>query len=343
MNVEVSVQRTYAENYADEIPELIRVATHAGHVTSVRRVAGGASRETWRVLTDGARRHEFIVRVEAGGAARPGALTLEQEARLMVAAVRAGVSAPPVLLYDASVLGRPAIVMPLVPGESQGTRIVRRPDLSKARNMLPGQMASELAAIHSIDAAEVPFLPRRENAETVLHLLLDELLSMPGIHPALEFLLRELLDRPFLAAETVVCHGDVRVGNILVTADAGLTAVLDWELAHIGDPLEDLTWPMVRQWRFGNDTLEFGGVGRADPYFQKYGELTGRGFTEQAVLLWETIGNLKWALGCLSQARRHLDNLDRSIEYAILGRLACQPTFEALWLSRRLLDQGGPR
>jgi aminoglycoside phosphotransferase (APT) family kinase protein len=227
-----------------------------------------------------------------------------------------------------------------VPGEARGTRIVRRPELAKARSLLPAQMATELAAIHSLDPAEVPFLPRRENAETVLRLLLDELLAMPGVHPALEYLLRDLLDRPLPEPPPVVCHGDVRVGNVLVTPDAGLTAVLDWELAHLGDPLEDLTWPFVRQWRFGNDEHRLGGIGRIDDYMETYTELTGRSFGAADMLLWETIGNIKWALGCLSQARRHLDGFDRSIEYAILGRLTCEPTFEALWLSRQMPNRG---
>jgi aminoglycoside phosphotransferase (APT) family kinase protein len=326
--------------YADAIPDLVHSATGAAEVVSVSRVSGGASRETWQVLTSGADERRLIVRVEAGGSARPGALTLEQEALVMCAAERAGVTTPPVLLYDDKLLGRPAIVMPLVPGEARGTRIVRRPELAKARNLLPAQMATELAAIHSLDPAEVPFLPRRENAETVLRLLLDELLAMPGVHPALEYLLRELLDRPLPEPLPVVCHGDVRVGNVLVTPDAGLTAILDWELAHVGDPLEDLTWPFVRQWRFGNDELRLGGIGRIDDYMQTYTELTGRSFGSADTLLWETIGNIKWALGCLSQARRHLDGFDRSIEYAILGRLTCEPTFEALWLSRQMPDWG---
>jgi aminoglycoside phosphotransferase (APT) family kinase protein len=329
--------------YADAIPDLVRAAVGVADVSSVRRVAGGASRETWQVVTDGVDAPQLIVRVEAHGSARPGALTLAQEALVMRAAERVGVATPPVLLYDDRLLGRPAIVMPLVPGESRGTRIVRRPELANARNLLPSQMAAALAAIHSIDPVDVPFLPRRENAETVLRLLLDELLAMPGLHPALEWMLRELLDRPLPNPPPVVCHGDVRVGNVLVTPHAGLTAVLDWELAHIGDPLEDLTWPLVRQWRFGNDSLRLGGIGEVEGYFRTYADLTRRRFTGSEMLMWETIGNLKWALGCLSQARRHLDGFDRSIEYAILGRLTCEPTFEALWLSRQLPAKGASR
>jgi aminoglycoside phosphotransferase (APT) family kinase protein len=326
--------------YADHLPDLIRAATssHASPRT-LRRVPGGASRETWYARTDAAgAERELIIRVEAAGAARPGALTLAQEAAVMQAAVHAGVTTPAILSYDETAIGRPAIVMPMVPGESRSTRIVRRAEFSRARQMLPQQMARELARVHAIDPAAVPFLPRRDSAGTVLRLLADELAGMPGVYPTIQYVIAKLLDRPLPAREVVVCHGDVRVGNVLVSTQTGLTAVLDWELAHIGDFLEDLTWPVVRQWRFGRDDLRLGGIAPPDEFYATYRGETGRSLDDESLLYWEIVGNVKWALGCLSQARRHLDNIDRSIEYALLGRLACEPAFEALWLSRQLSD-----
>ena len=71
-----------------------------------------------------------------------------------------------------------------------------------------------------------------------------------------------------------VIHGDF--GSATSSSAGGLTHVLDWEFAHVGDPAEDLAWPLVRAWRFGADVLRLGGVGEVEPYLERYDELTGR-------------------------------------------------------------------
>ena len=64
-------------------------------------------------------------------------------------------------------------------------------------------------------------------------------------------------------------HGDFRLGNLLVGPD-GLRAVLDWELASLGDPMEDLGWLCTRAWRWGNDDLAVGGFGTREDLFAAY-------------------------------------------------------------------------
>jgi aminoglycoside phosphotransferase (APT) family kinase protein len=127
----------------------------------------------------------------------------------------------------------------------------------------------------------------------------------------------------------VVVHGDWRIGNIAVD-EHGLVAVLDWEFAHLADPVEDLAWPLVRAWRFGADHLHLGGIGELDRYLERYAELTGRTVTREELLVWEVFGNVKWATGCLTQSRRHLNGLERSVELAVLGRLAAEMEYELL-------------
>ena len=70
-------------------------------------------------------------------------------------------------------------------------------------------------------------------------------------------------------------HGDFRIGNVMV-GEEGLRAVLDWELAHVGDPFEDLGWLCVRSWRFGVDHLPLGGIGRREELFDAYAKASGR-------------------------------------------------------------------
>ncbi len=127
----------------------------------------------------------------------------------------------------------------------------------------------------------------------------------------------------------MVVHGDWRIGNLAVD-EHGLVAVLDWEFAHLGDPVEDLAWPLVRAWRFGADELRLGGVAQPERYLERYAELTDREVSSDELLVWEVFGNVKWAIGCLTQSRRHLNGQERSVELAVLGRLAAEMEYELL-------------
>ncbi len=111
--------------------------------------------------------------------------------------------------------------------------------------------------------------------------------------------------------------------------------MLDWEFAHVSDPAEDLAWPLVRAWRFGADDRRLGGVDDVEPYLARYNELTGRAVPLFELYAWEVLGNCKWAIGALTQARRHLRGEERSVELAILGRLAAEMEYELLDLIER--------
>jgi aminoglycoside phosphotransferase (APT) family kinase protein len=111
---------------------------------------------------------------------------------------------------------------------------------------------------------------------------------------------------------------------------SGLVGVFDWEFAHVGDPHEDLAWPCVRSWRFGQDHLRVGGVGDAEAFYTAYERASGTKVDRDAVWFWETVGNLRWAVGCISQANRHLSGQAPSVELASLGRRACEMELELL-------------
>jgi len=245
-------------------------------------------------------------------------LTLEQEFQVLEAAYNAGVKVPRPVRYLGEVEGREAFAMERVAGETIGRRIAREP-----RPELAEQMAEELAKIHAIPPLE--FLPSGD----VIQRFYEELDSVGEPHPAIEYGLLWVRERLPRDREKTFCHGDFRLGNFVVS-ERGLEYVLDWEFAHFGDPVEDLAWPLVRAWRFGADDRKLGGVGEPEPYLQRYAELTGREATREELLVWEVLGNVKWAIGCLTQSRRHLNGQDRSVEYAVLGRLAAEMEYELL-------------
>lgn len=326
----------------DTTPALERAlsALFGGPVT-VRRatmIPGGASKEAWSVDADtpiGSL--ALLVRRAGGGVIYSETLSLAHEHAVVSAAFAAGVRAPKTYGYLPDVAGREAFVMERVPGESIGRKVVKDPSLADARPLLPAQMAAELAKIHAIDRASLPFLPGGGEGPAfsrVIARLYAEIDALDEPHPALEYGLRWLRDHPPRDFGDVVVHGDFRIGNLLIDP-SGLTAVIDWEFAHVGDPVEDLAWPLVRAWRFGQDNLRLGGVATEDAYLARYNELTGRDVDRASLFFWELLGNVKWALGCLTQARRHLSGKERSVELATLGRLAAEVEYEIVDLVER--------
>ncbi|HXH57748.1 phosphotransferase [Iamia sp.] len=299
-------------------------------VTDLRRLSGGASRETWSFGADGpvvGRRELILQRTRPGPSSLAGPSMVAEDA-LLAAAARAGVPVPQVIVgaeATAPTLG-PARVTARVAGEALGRRLVRAERTPEGRRHLASQWGRALAAVHSIDPAAVPGLEHRDPLARV-----REGLDLVGeARPAFELALRELAaTRPAPGPERVV-HGDFRVGNLLVDGDE-LTSVLDWELAHRGDPLEDLGWLCVRAWRFGGEH-EVGGVATLDDLLAAYVAARGEAVEPDDVRWWIAVGTLTWGLICAVQARRHLDGHVRSVELAAIGRRASENEYDLLRL-----------
>jgi aminoglycoside phosphotransferase (APT) family kinase protein len=282
-------------------------------------LAGGASKEAWAVDADGER---LLVRRAAASVMHAHTLTLAHEFEVLQAAHEAGVTVPRPYGYIAELAGREAFVMERLEGETIGRRIVQKPELAAARERLPVQMAEELARIHAIPPERLPFLP-----EARLERMIVELDEIGEPHPAIELGLWWLRENRPAARPAVVVHGDFRIGNLVVRED-GLAGVLDWEFAHVDDPVRDLAFSLVRAWRFGVADKRLGGIGEVEPYLERYNELTGFDVRAEELDYWEVAGNVGWAVGCLTQAQRHLSGLDRSVELAILGRLSAEVEYE---------------
>jgi aminoglycoside phosphotransferase (APT) family kinase protein len=311
-------------------------------VTDMWPIAGGASRETWAVDAKiGGVAAALVLRMDQASSMNPDALSRPQEFALLAAAHAAGVLVPRPRWLDAdgTAVGRPFLLMDRVAGESIGPRVVRRPELAAARARLPTQMAEQLARIHTIDPAALDFLPRPNAGRSPAQHALDRTRSVIDTinlqSPALEFGLRWLAQRAPSCTQLTLIHGDFRIGNLLVGPE-GLNAVIDWEFAHVGDPHEDLAWPCVRDWRFGNNKLHVGGVGDLAPYLAAYESTSGRTVDHTALRWWEIMGNLRWAATCYIQAHRHLSGADPSVELASLGRRAAEMELEFLMLIESL-------
>lgn len=293
-----------------------------GGVRGAVLLPGGASKEAWAVDVDG---EELLVRRAGGGVIHRRTLTLEQEFRVLEVAHEAGVKVPRPVAYYPDLGGREAFAMERVRGETIGRRIVREPPPG-----LPEQLAEELVKIHAIPPERLGFLRAFDPVANMR----AELDSVEEPHPAIELGLVWVEERLRPDRDPVVTHGDFRIGNVVVS-ERGLDYVLDWEFARLSDPADDVSWPLVRAWRFGRDDRRLGGVGEVEPYLARYDELTGRDVSLAELDVWEVFGNVKWAVGCLTQCRRHLRGEDRSVEYAVLGRMAAEMEYELLDLIER--------
>jgi aminoglycoside phosphotransferase (APT) family kinase protein len=328
-----------ADRLADRLPDLLAPVLGSGlRVRQVVPLAGGASRQTWGVgVCDGdGRQHELVLRAadpddpSAGTELHAG---MELEAASLRAAAAAGMPVPTVLCAsdDATALGCRYLISTRVPGETIPRRILRSAT-GEARQRLLAQCAAALAALHAADPDRIPGL----RADDPLVLWRDWMDALGQPSAVFEIALRWLIQHRPPAGGTAVVHGDFRLGNLIVD-ESGLAAVLDWELVHRGDPLEDLGWFCVRAWRFGEDARPAAGLGSIEDFVASYERVAGEHVDRDALRWWLVLGTLRWGVICQRQAHRHLSGQTRSVELAVIGRRVCENEWDLLEL---LAEQG---
>jgi aminoglycoside phosphotransferase (APT) family kinase protein len=290
-------------------------------VTGLTRLSGGASRETWWFQAGDDR---YVLQRRRSGSPRD----MSVEVGVLRAARAAGVPVAEVVTAssDPAVLGAPFMVVRAVEGETIARKILRDDTFAAARSVLVGQLGAALARLHAIDPASVAGLTADDQLSTYRQTLDD--LGQP--HPTFELAFRWLEANRPATSSTAVVHGDFRLGNVVV-GDDGLRAVLDWELAHVGDPMEDLGWLCVKAWRFGSPS-HVAGVGSLDALLDAYAAVAGIRPDPSVVRWWEVLGTLKWGIMCIMQAEAHRSGLSRSHELAAIGRRVCENEYDLFLL-----------
>jgi aminoglycoside phosphotransferase (APT) family kinase protein len=306
-------------------------------VRGLRELTGGASLQTW-----------FLEAVHGDGTVRPlilrrdplgenvGKATFGIEAAALRAAARAGVPEPEVLLHSdgAELLGAPFVLMAFVEGETLAPRILRDDRYAVARDGMAAQCGTILAAIHTLAMDELPGLRALRDPLEILRGLLD--LYAERL-PAFELGMRWLeANRPPSSSPTVV-HGDFRNGNLIVGPE-GIRAVLDWELVHQGDPMQDLGYLCARVWRFGGPG-PVGGFGSYEDLFSAYEAAGGRPVDPEVVRWWEVWSTLHWGTGCLFMGRRYLSGALPSVEMAAIGPRTREQEYDVLLLIEQQLGR----
>lgn len=295
------------------------------HVVSSERLSGGASQETHRVVvaTDGGERVLAFRRAPGGsdeGRSGPG---LQVEAALMRLAGAAGVPEPEVIaVLDGSEGLGDGFLMEWLSGETLGARIVRDEAFADVRGRLAYQCGEILARIHGLDVEAAGLAARlpRWNTADYIRQLWGDYIAFETPQPMIDYAARWLLDNLPAESRTSLVHNDFRNGNLMVDPRRGVIAVLDWEVASIGDPMRDLGWLCTNSWRFGRADLPVGGFGGYDDLIAGYEAVSGLKVNREAVRYWEVFGSFWWAVGCLKMADRFRHGPDRTVERPGIGR-----------------------
>lgn len=303
-------------------------------IDDLQAVTAGASQEIWTFTAcRGEARVPLVLRrarhwSEGGQAISAG---MSAEAALLRAAARAELPVPAVHseLLPQDGLGQ-GYVMGRVEGETSGHRILRDPALATARPMLLGQCAAILARLHALRLETLPRLRIGQAREELRHW--EQAYRRNGIaRPVFELAVRWLADHVPRPVAPALVHGDFRNGNLVVGPD-GVRAVLDWELAHFGDPMEDLGWFCVNAWRFGQAERPAGGFGSREALFAAYEAAGGASVEPERVRYWEVLGNLKWGVSCDAMGLAWRGGQDRSIERLAVGRRTTEVEVDLLQL-----------
>lgn len=313
-----------------------RLAGPEARATGLRRLSGGASQEIWSFdIETGAQTAGYILRRSPGGVTTTPsaqAIGLATEAAVIDAARAAGAPAPVVahVCDEADGLGS-AYVMGRLSGETIARKILRDEAFAGARPRLARQCGAAIARIHATPPETLPALPYSD-ASAQLDRYEEIYRSFDTPRPVFDLAFRHLRSRmPPPRAATLV-HGDFRLGNIMIGPD-GLVAALDWELAHIGDPAEDLSWVCMPSWRFGQVENPVGGFGAVEDLLAGYREAGGDpGVNLDAVRAWTVFGSLKWGIMCLTMYRVYESGLDPSVERAAIGRRASETELDLMLL-----------
>ncbi len=276
----------------EQLPGELRawvVVSTGGRIVRTARVMGGASREAWLVdvvRDDGSTCNLFLRRDNGTGPMQGTPYTIGREATVYRALAGTPVPVPVVV---ASHPDGNTVLLERIEGEAYF------PAAGDAREQLAEQFVEILAALHTTDVRtlDLPLLVTPETPEEHATLELDvweQLQRERGRpDPLVTFTLRWLRACvPTTVDRTVLVQGDTGPGNFMYR-DGQIVAVVDWELAHFGDPMEDLAWVITRSL-----LQPFVPLG---PWFRRYQELSGIAVDDARLHWWTAFAVVRCVIG----------------------------------------------
>jgi len=306
-------------------------------ITRLSQLTGGASMESWSFsCADQDMVLRCIPRTADGslGDVPYLGISLDLQADLIELCFSKGVMVPKVLarLSADDGLGE-GFVMAKMSGKALPQTLFRNKIYQSALEGLSKQCARELVSIHNIPTGDLPKdLPRISPAHAIteieqIHLEIGT--QIPVFELAFAWLKANLpeLNEPRLV------HSDFRMGNLLVD-ETGLSLVLDWELAHMGDPIRDVAYMCTPSWRFGRYAKEAGGFAALEVWISDYEAAKGGPIDRERFNWWMVYNTLWWGVTCTSMGNAFRDKTVRTLERTIIGRRASEVEIDLLLLLR---------
>lgn len=305
-------------------------------LNSCKKLTAGASQETYRIACD-CDNGEVLFALRravptAGNQSAVPNISLEAEAKLLALAANGGIAVPQVIcvLHETDGLGA-GFIMQWLEGETLGQRITRDDEFATVRPKLAFECGVQLARIHALDWEAAGL--ENDLANVTPKTLVDETwasyseLEIPA--PMIDYTWRWLQRNLPASSSKSLVHGDFRNGNLMVTAQ-GINAVLDWELAHIGDPMRDLGYLCVNSWRFGRRDLPVGGFGEIDDLLAGYESITETDVCRQDVHFWQVFGSFWWAITTLRMAHTWRTGENPGVERPVIGRRSSEAQMDCV-------------
>ena len=221
-------------------------------------LTGGASADINRIVL--ANEDELIVRRTLSQEKSVMAIPKILEAKIQKVVKKNGAPVPDIIFEfsEGEEIGE-GYVMEAIPGETIPRKILRDEKFATAREKLPFEIGKSLAKIHQTQLDDLKALDQVTFSDS-LGKLFQVYLSFNQPQPVFDLAFKWLEAQELTDYGAVLVHGDFRFGNFIISEE-NLESIIDWELAHIGNPMEDLGWLCVRSWRFGNVEKRVGGLG----------------------------------------------------------------------------------
>jgi len=299
---------------------------------NIHRLTGGANMEIWSFDCAG---NGFILRRYPDGnviSFETESLTLNDEAEIIRLVQAHGVKAPQIdgILEPEDGLDI-GFVMERMPGEAKPHILFKNAQFAPALEKFVEEAAQELARIHAIDLADINVILPRQTAKESVNALRETLNKFDAELPIYHYALRWLEQNTPPETTPVLLHGDFRMGNLLLEK-TGIAAVIDWELAHIGDPAEDLAWLCTPSWRFGRYDNPVAGIGQIEDLLSAYERAGGRSIEPERLRFWLVYSILRWGMMTLAMTEMWRQGLDKSLERALIGTRASEVEVDLLLL-----------
>ena len=307
------------EDLGNILKEKLAKTSREGEIVNLEPLTGGASKEIWKFEVNANGKSDRYILRRGSGVEGPLAIKTSDEAKIQKTVRKLGAQVPEIVAVSSldEELGD-AYIMKFVYGESIARKILRDEEYKNTLPKLAFECGQSIAKIHQADINEFPFLPSKTVFEQINDLY-QTYVSFNQPSPVFEYTHLWLKKQNFGEINDALVHGDFRLGNIIVDKD-GLKSVIDWELAHIGNPLQDLGWICGNSWRFGNTNKVVGGFGDLADLLKGYNSVSNYHVDENMVKAWQVFGTFRWGVICLIQASAHLTGSINSVEKAAIGR-----------------------